>query len=116
MSESGRPGARTAGDRMAGELAIVTGATSGIGKAFAAQGASVVVHGRDVERGTAVVEGIIAAGGEASFVAADLSDRDQSVGLVGTAADRLGGVTVLVNNAVATTVGRDSSIADMDDA
>jgi NAD(P)-dependent dehydrogenase (short-subunit alcohol dehydrogenase family) len=104
---------------MAGELAVVTGATSGIGRAiaveFAAQGASVVVHGRDAERGTSVVERITAAGGEATFVAADLSDREESVDLIEESAERLGGMTVLVNNAVASTVGRDSSIADMDD-
>jgi NAD(P)-dependent dehydrogenase (short-subunit alcohol dehydrogenase family) len=46
--------------RLQGERALVTGSTSGIGKAialeFAAQGARVVVHGRDAGRGTAVVE------------------------------------------------------------
>jgi NAD(P)-dependent dehydrogenase (short-subunit alcohol dehydrogenase family) len=104
---------------MAGELAVVTGATSGIGRAiaveFAAQGAAVVVHGRDAERGAAVVDRITAAGGDATFVAADLADRDQAEGLIEDSAQRLGGMTVLVNNAVASTVGRDSSIADMDD-
>jgi NAD(P)-dependent dehydrogenase (short-subunit alcohol dehydrogenase family) len=104
---------------MAGELAVVTGATSGIGRAvaveFAAEGAAVAVHGRDADRGRDVVDRIAAAGGRAVFVAGELSDRVETVAVLEQAADRLGGVTVLVNNAVASTVGRDSSIADMDD-
>src|SRR5258706_13296372 len=59
------------------EKALVTGATSGIGRAIALQlaraGAEVIVHGRDAERGAATVEEIIAAGGRARFLAADLS-------------------------------------------
>jgi NAD(P)-dependent dehydrogenase (short-subunit alcohol dehydrogenase family) len=62
-----------------------------------------------------VVDRIAAAGGRAVFVAGELSDRVETVAVLEQAADRLGGVTVLVNNAVASTVGRDSSIADMDD-
>jgi len=96
----------------------VTGSTAGIGKAiaveFAAEGARVVVHGRDESRGRAVVDGIVAAGGAAAFVAADLSTEDACTGLVRDAAVWLGGLTVLVNNAVASTVGRDSGIAEMD--
>ena len=61
-----------------GQRALVTGATSGIGRAVALQlgreGAEVVVHGRDAARGADTVEEITAAGGKASFVAADLSD------------------------------------------
>src|SRR6476619_2111929 len=61
-----------------GQRALVTGATSGIGRAMALQlardGAEVVVHGRDAARGAETVEAIIGAGGKASFVAADLGD------------------------------------------
>ena len=88
---------------MDGERALVTGSTAGIGRAiavaFAAQGAAVVVTGRNGERGDAVVREIAAAGGTAHFVAADLHDESSCTALVEAAAERLGGLTVLVNNA-----------------
>jgi NAD(P)-dependent dehydrogenase (short-subunit alcohol dehydrogenase family) len=106
---------------MHGELALVTGSTAGIGKAiaieFATQGARVVVHGRDATRGTAVVAQITAAGGDAVFVAADLAREAACEQVVADAADCLGGLTVLVNNAVAGVVdGGDSAVADMSTA
>jgi NAD(P)-dependent dehydrogenase (short-subunit alcohol dehydrogenase family) len=82
-----------------GVSALVTGASSGIGRAAAQElarhGAEVVVHGRDAGRGSAVVDHITAAGGKARFVAADLSDPAQLDDLAAQA----GGVDVLVNNA-----------------
>ena len=82
-----------------GVSALVTGASSGIGRAAAEElarhGAEVIVHGRDAGRGSAVVDRITAAGGKARFVAADLSDLAQLDDLAGQA----GEVDVLVNNA-----------------
>src|SRR2546430_6340768 len=82
-----------------GLSALVTGATSGIGKAAAEElgrhGAEIVVHGRDAARGSAVAGTITAAGGKARFVAADLTDPAQVDHLAGQA----GAVGVLVNNA-----------------
>lgn len=82
-----------------GLSALVTGATSGIGQAVAEElarhGAEIVVHGRDVDRGSAVLDTITAAGGNARFVAADLIDPAQLAQLV----DQVGAVDVLVNNA-----------------
>jgi NAD(P)-dependent dehydrogenase (short-subunit alcohol dehydrogenase family) len=79
--------------------ALVTGATSGIGRAIAMQlarmGAEVLVHGRDAGRGSQVVEGIASAGGTARFVAADLSDPADLQRLIEAAGD----VDVLVNSA-----------------
>ncbi len=82
-----------------GQRALVTGATSGIGRAVALQlardGAKVVVGGRNPERGAETVEQIMAAGGEASFVAADLADADD----VRWLASEVGEIDILVNNA-----------------
>ena len=82
-----------------GKVALVTGATSGIGRAaavqVAAQGATVVVHGRDVTRGVAVVTEIENAGGSARFVGADLGEPAEALRL----ADQAGDVDILVNNA-----------------
>ncbi len=82
---------------------MVTGSTSGLGRAIAvalaAEGAAVVVTGRDQSRGDAVVAEITEAGGTASFVSADLGDEAASTNLIETAAAGLGGLTVLVNNA-----------------
>ena len=78
---------------------LVTGATSGIGRAAAQalgrHGAEVIVHGRDVGRGGAVVDAITADGGKARFAAADLSDPAQLDEL----AEQVGAVDILVNNA-----------------
>ena len=82
-----------------GLSALVTGASSGIGRAAAEalgrHGAEVVVHGRDAARGSAVVDTITAEGGKARFVAADLTDPHQLDDL----ADQARTVDVLVNNA-----------------
>jgi NAD(P)-dependent dehydrogenase (short-subunit alcohol dehydrogenase family) len=82
-----------------GIAALVTGASSGIGRAAAEelgrQGAEVLVHGRNAARGFAVVDSIVAGGGKARFLAADLTDAAQLAALV----DQAGTVDVLVNNA-----------------
>jgi NAD(P)-dependent dehydrogenase (short-subunit alcohol dehydrogenase family) len=91
--------------RLQGRTALVTGSTSNIGRAialaFAAEGAHVVVSGRDKTRGDAVVAQIERAGGRADFVRADLDGTAQaSRALAAEATRRLGGrLDVLVNNA-----------------
>jgi NAD(P)-dependent dehydrogenase (short-subunit alcohol dehydrogenase family) len=79
--------------------ALVTGATSGIGRATARrlgrEGWEVIVHGRNPERGAEVVTAIAADGGRARFVAADLNEVSGVRSLV----DEVGVVDVLVNNA-----------------
>lgn len=89
--------------RLAGEKAVVTGSTSGLGRAIAVElareGAAVVVTGRDQARGEAVVAEIAAAGGTSRFEPADLGDERATTELIETAAEHLNGLTVLVNNA-----------------
>jgi NAD(P)-dependent dehydrogenase (short-subunit alcohol dehydrogenase family) len=95
MSETPHPQNPT---ELAGLHALVTGATNGIGRAvarqLAASGAEVVVHGRDPDRGREVVDGIVATGGRARFVAANLADVDD----VRRLADEAGAIDILVNN------------------
>ena len=101
---------------MDGERALVTGSTSGIGRAiaiaFAREGARVAVTGRDQARGDAVVEEITQGGGVAVFIAADLDNEDACNALVAAAAEQLDGLTVLVNNA-AGGGAPDGAIADL---
>jgi NAD(P)-dependent dehydrogenase (short-subunit alcohol dehydrogenase family) len=89
---------------LAGATALVTGATSGIGRAvaglLAARGAHVIVSGRDAARGDQVVAGVRAAGGQADFLASELGDAGSVRTLAGNAVDLGGGrVDILINNA-----------------
>jgi NAD(P)-dependent dehydrogenase (short-subunit alcohol dehydrogenase family) len=91
--------------RLQNKTALVTGATSNLGRAIAlaygAEGAHVVVSGRSRERGDAVVQEIRALGGRADFVAADLDGTAAaSRALAEQATQVLGGrIDILVNNA-----------------
>lgn len=89
---------------LAGRVAIVTGASQGIGAAiatrFAAAGASVVVHHRAAGSAAApVVDAIARAGGTAVAIAAELTDEGSVEDLLRQTAERLGPVDILVNNA-----------------
>src|SRR5882762_11081173 len=88
-----------------GLKALVTGATSGLGRAIAFQlardGADVTVHGRDAGRGVQTVEEIQLQGGRAHFVAADLADATS----IARFAKEVGDIDILVNNAGFSTWG-----------
>jgi NAD(P)-dependent dehydrogenase (short-subunit alcohol dehydrogenase family) len=89
-------------NRLEGRTALITGATSNIGRAialaFGAEGADVVVSGRDAQRGAQVVRDI---GDRAHFIAADLDGSPaSSQALAAAATEALGGrIEILVNNA-----------------
>jgi NAD(P)-dependent dehydrogenase (short-subunit alcohol dehydrogenase family) len=89
--------------RFSDKTAMVTGSTSGIGRAIAeglaAEGAHVLVTGRDEQRGGEVVAAIRGAGGRAEFVKSDLTDGAAAKALADRANEVLGRVDILVNNA-----------------
>jgi 3-oxoacyl-[acyl-carrier protein] reductase len=91
------------GGRFAGKVAVVTGAGRGIGeayaKALATEGAAVVVAELDKDNGSRVADEIVAGGGEAQFVAVDVSDPGSTTEMAAATIDRFGGIDLLVNNA-----------------
>ena len=89
--------------RLEGKTAIVTGGGAGFGEGicrrFAAEGARVVVNDVNEQDGRRVEHAIREAGGEASFVYADVSSDTDTGRLVGEAVERYGGLDIMVNNA-----------------
>jgi NAD(P)-dependent dehydrogenase (short-subunit alcohol dehydrogenase family) len=88
---------------LTGKVALVTGASSGIGRrqaqALARAGASVVLLGRREEQLVSTVAEIEASAGKAAFLAADLADRDSLAGIANQAADPFGTIDILINAA-----------------
>src|SRR5262245_24463687 len=89
--------------RLANKVAIITGAASGIGRAtairFAAEGAKVVIADINREGGQACAETIKGAGGQAAYVATDVSREEDLQGMVDFAVQTFGGLDILHNNA-----------------
>ncbi len=89
--------------KLQGKTAIVTGATSGMGRSiaelFASEGAAVVISGRDIGRGSSVAERIVARGGRAAFVAGDIMSVETNQRLVDAAVTQFGRLDVVVPNA-----------------
>ncbi len=90
-------------NQLSNKIALITGATSGIGRAtalaFAAEGAKVVVAGRRESEGNQVVAEIIANGGEAIFVQTDVSIEAQAENAVNQTVEKFGRLDILFNNA-----------------
>jgi NAD(P)-dependent dehydrogenase (short-subunit alcohol dehydrogenase family) len=95
--------------KLSERVAIITGGTSGIGRAtailFAQEGAKVVIAGRNVQRGRKVAAEIKERGGEAIFVKTDVSKSQDVKVLVQMTVERYGRVDILFNNAALSPVG-----------
>ena len=89
--------------RLDGKTALITGGTSGIGKAtallFAQEGAKVALTGRNTDRGDEVAEEIRANGGAALFIRGDVRSAEECRAAVEATVSEFGGLDVLVNNA-----------------
>ena len=105
-------------DKLSGSVALVTGASSGIGQATAAElaslGAEVVVVARRVDRLDELVARIEDAGGKASAIAADITDEVTAQRVVAQTVELYGRLDILVNNAGVMLLGPtpESSLAD----
>jgi NAD(P)-dependent dehydrogenase (short-subunit alcohol dehydrogenase family) len=104
---------------LSGKTALITGATSGIGRAcalsLAEDGAHVLVSGRDAQRGAAVINAIRAAGGTADFLPADLADAESVRALAHSALEIGGGrIDILINNAGIFPFGPTAEATDAD--
>jgi NADP-dependent 3-hydroxy acid dehydrogenase YdfG len=90
-------------DGIAGKVVVITGASSGLGEATArllsAQGASVVLGARRVERLQSLADELNGGGGKAVAVATDVTDSDQVKRLVDAAVEAYGRLDVMLNNA-----------------
>ena len=89
--------------RFEDKVVIVTGATSGIGvgvaKAFAKEGASVILVGRNIEKGKNIEQEIISTGAKATFVQCDVSNAEEVQKMVKKAVETFGKIDILFNNA-----------------
>jgi NAD(P)-dependent dehydrogenase (short-subunit alcohol dehydrogenase family) len=98
---NGKQGGRLYG--LQGKIVLVTGGNGGIGRSIAelavAEGATVMITGRNVPRGEATVAALQQTGGQAGFVAADLSQEEQVRQVVDQTIDTFGALHVVVNNA-----------------
>lgn len=89
--------------RLDGKVAVITGGGSGMGKIaselFASEGAKVVLTDVNDEAGEAAAARIVAGGGDAAYVHADVSKESEAEAMVQTAVERFGGLHILYNNA-----------------
>jgi NADP-dependent 3-hydroxy acid dehydrogenase YdfG len=90
-------------ENVANKVVVITGGSSGIGEAtarhLAANGAKVVIGARRLDRITALAQEIVAAGGQATALATDVTRRDDVQKLVDHAVETFGRIDVLINNA-----------------
>ncbi|MBT9528255.1 MAG: SDR family oxidoreductase [Rhizobacter sp.] len=103
------------GNRLQGKVAIITGATSGIGEAtarrFVAEGATVIMAGRSTERGEALAKEL---GERALFQAADVMREADIAALVDTAQARFGRLDCMFNNAGGNTPGALETVTEQE--
>lgn len=101
--------------RLEGKVAIITGATSGMGKGiaqrFVKEGASVILSGRDEERGNELMKSLQLEGGRAVFVKGDVSEAKTNENLVRAAINHFGKLDIVVTNAGKLGLG---SVTDID--
>lgn len=89
--------------RLAGKAGVVTGATSGLGRAvlegMCREGASIVAVGRDAERGAAAIKAVTEAGGTATFFQGDVTREEDVVAAIQHCRDTYGRLDIMHNNA-----------------